>query len=103
MTATPDLLADLVEDQTYQVHTSPDGQGGTRWFLMRYQVPPPEACFGEARLTWFQVATCTTATPNGRFRDVAFGWLRSLGHDPAAMDLVLFLDDGYERLRPGAA
>jgi len=104
MTATADILADLVEDQTYQVHTSPDGQGGTRWFLMRYQRPGPGHLPGpggpDAAL-WCEVSTCTTAKPpTGSYRNTAFGWLRSLGHDPAAMDLVLFLDDGFERLRP---
>lgn len=93
MTATPDLLADPVEGQTYQLDTSPDGQGGIRWNLFDYRRV-------DGRMTWWQIATCTTAKPTGRFRDVAFGWLRALGHDPAAMDLVLFLDDGYERLRP---
>lgn len=93
MTATPDVdvLADPVEGQTYQLHTDPDGPGGTRWQLMRYQR-------FEGELTWLQVATCTSATPQAdRYRDTARGWLRSLGHDPDAMDLILLLPDGYER------
>lgn len=103
MTATPDLLDNLVEDQTYQLSTGPDGSGGVRWQLMRYQRPGPgleRVAGGDAPL-WCQVATratCELATDF--YRDAALGWLRSLGHDTDAMDLVLILPSGVERLRP---
>lgn len=92
MTATThDLFANLVEGHTYQVSTSRDGLGGTRWQLMRYQR-------FDGELVWLQVATCTSATPeDGRYRDTARGWLRSLGHNPDEMDLILILPDGIER------
>lgn len=109
MTATPDLLEDLVEGQTYLLATSweyPDGTGGVRWQLQRYQQPEP----GTLRIPgtdgpmWCEVETpqVTPKPPTGRYREAARGWLRSLGYDPDAMDLVLVLPDGNERLRPGS-
>lgn len=99
-----DLLTDLVEGQTYQIHTSPDGRGGIRWFLMRYQVPPPEVSFGRAEPVWLQIATCTTCRLAADYhRGFALNWLRELGHEPDAMDVRLFLmPHVIERLRPAA-
>lgn len=95
MTATADILGNLVEGSTYQLDTAPDGEGGTRWDLFLYQRV-------EDVLGWHQIETRTTATPpNGHYRDAGRGWLRSLGHDPDAMDIVMILPDGVERLRPG--
>lgn len=93
MTATPDLLADLVEGQTYQLDTAPDGTGGIRWDLFRYSRT-------DGQLGWRQIATHTTPVPTGGYRSPALGWLRSMDLDPGAMDLVLILPDGLERLRP---
>lgn len=102
MTATTDILGDLVEGQTYQLDTSPDGQGGTRWDLFIYQRPDSEvARVAGQGAGWHQVASAVTAKPEpGRYRAAALGWLRTLGHDPDAMDLVLILPDSLERLRP---
>lgn len=94
MTAThPDLLADLVEGQTYQLGTSaehPDGSGCVRWELFLYQ-----------NEGWHQIETRVTAKPpNGHYLEPARGWLRTLGLDPDGIDIVMILPDGYERLRP---
>lgn len=105
MTA-PDVLEGLVEGETYQLATSPDGEGGVRWQLHRYQQPGPGTLrmSGTGGPMWCQIATGTTSTPpSGRYAGAARGWLRALGYDPGAMDLVLILPDGVERLRPGAA
>jgi hypothetical protein len=96
MTATPDVFGGPVEGLTHELHVDPDGCGSMRWQLMRYQRH-------EGEMAWVQVATHTTATPpNGHYRDSARGWLLSLGYDPDAMDLILILPDGVERLGPGA-
>lgn len=94
----PAILNDLVEGRTYQLDTSPDGSGGTRWDLFLYARPMPGL-----DPVWRQIATYTTAKPTGGYRAAALGWLRSMELDPAAMDVILILPDGLERLRPDAA
>lgn len=96
MTATPDVLDDLVEGRTYQLHTAPDGLGGIRWQLMRFQRH-------EGVLAWLQVATrTTTAAADADYHAAGLNWMWNLGYDPDAMDVILILPDGIERLRPDA-
>jgi hypothetical protein len=108
MTVTPDLLEELVEGQTYLLGTSwehPDGSGGVRWQLQRYQQPGPEALRvpGMDGAMWCPVETRLTAKPpNGHYREVVPGCLMAMGYDLRSMDIILILPDGNERLRPAA-
>lgn len=112
VTRDPNLLAALVEGQTYQVSTS-DGPDGVRWHMARYgragdelarlldhpDAPAGVRAAGADLLVWLPVADrATEPLPDGDYRASALAWLgEATGRDPETVDCVLILPDGVER------
>lgn len=101
MTATSDGLLDgLVEGSTYRVGVSALPDRRVRWSLALYETIAPETATLLGRdpgeRVWNEVAHREDGEPT-EYRAVALAWLAEVA--PGAMDCVLLLPDGNERIR----
>lgn len=103
MTATSDLIADLIEGRTYQVGVSSEPTG-LRWTAFVYgRIGEGAAVLGlpADMPVWNEVATRhTPALAADEYRTSALEWLAQLtGRHAEGVDCVLVLPGGVERVR----
>lgn len=101
MTASSDLLGNLVEGSTYRIGTTPLPDGRVRWSMALYETIAPETAQllerDPAEGIWNEVGYRETEPPPaGAYRASAVAWLAE--RDPAAADCILILPDGNERI-----